>query len=60
MAALMLCGGFLEGAKVGRVVSKPANAEKSLLAGNGTKAAHSVPRKLTFGGAPPGVPDLLS
>ena len=38
---------------MGRVESKPANAEKSLLDGKGTRAAHSVAAKVTGGGSFP-------
>ena len=36
---------------MGRVESKPANVEKSLLVGKGTRAAHSVLVKVTGGGS---------
>ena len=56
ISALILLGCFLDGAKVGQVGSKPANAEKSLLVGRGTSSAHgsldSPPAKVMAGGAP--------
>ena len=46
---------------MGRAGSKPANAEKSLLVGRGTSAAHSVgvAAKATAGGSPEADPLLL-
>ena len=45
---------------MGRAGSKPANAEKSLLVGRGTSAAHSVgvAAKATAGGLPEAAPLL--